>query len=386
MASKTNYTMNGKEYFRISASFGRDSNGKLIRKFFYGKNKKEAEKKLDEYRDSLKQGLIPDKNIFLYPLMETWLFEIIRNGIKPTTFDTYEDIFRNYIKTAPFAYKVLKDIKAIEIQKYYNSLKSIGKSTSRINYLNKLLKQFMVYAVNEGYILRNPCAKIVIPGKNEEIKKEVEVFPKEDLIKILECKENSMIRDLTLICLSTGMRRGEALGLNWDDVDYINNEIHIKRNIGTTTIIYENRRKKEQLILTPKTKSSYRTIPLPESLIPVFNCLKKRQNEDILKAGQSYNQEYKGFIFLTASGNLINTSNITKSWNLFLKRIGVDYKKFHTLRHTYATLQFEANIPVKTVSTLLGHSKIDITANTYTHVLKHQKEKAIDIINVLKMC
>ncbi|WP_236894824.1 hypothetical protein [Clostridium beijerinckii] len=81
MASKTNYTMNGKEYFRISASFGRDSNGKLIRKFFYGKNKKEAEKKLEEYRYSLKQGLIPDKNIFLYPLMETWLFEIIRNGL-----------------------------------------------------------------------------------------------------------------------------------------------------------------------------------------------------------------------------------------------------------------------------------------------------------------
>ena len=108
MAVKTNYIVNGKKYFRVSASFGRDSNGKLIRKYFYGKSEKEAKKKLEEYRDSMKSGLIIDKHLFLYPIMKEWLFEIVRNEIKESTFDRYEDLFRNYIKTCPFAHKLIK--------------------------------------------------------------------------------------------------------------------------------------------------------------------------------------------------------------------------------------------------------------------------------------
>ena len=127
MAAKTNYNVNGKNYFRVSASFGRDSNGKLIRKYFYGKSEKEAKKKLEEYKDSLKSGLRVDKNLFLYPLMKEWLFEIVRNRIKESTFDRYEDLFRNYIESAPFAYTLIKDIRGIDIQKYYNDLYKKGK-------------------------------------------------------------------------------------------------------------------------------------------------------------------------------------------------------------------------------------------------------------------
>lgn len=89
---------------------------------------------------------------------------------------------------------------------------------------------------------------------------------------------------------------------------------------------------------------------------------------------------------MTENGNLLYPTNITKSWKAFLNRLDIPYKKFHALRHTYATMQFEARTPLKTVSKLLGHSKVDITANTYTHVLKKEEEKAIDIISVLKMC
>lgn len=388
MASKTNYVMNGKDYFRISASFGKDSSGKLIRKYFYGRNEKDAKKKVEEYKESLKYGLVIDKNAYLGSVMNTWLFEVvsISNKIKPTTFERYEGIYRLYIKTSFISTLPLKDIKSIDIQKYYNALSKNGKSVSIIHNLNKLLKQFMSYAENEGYLIKNPCNRLVIPGKVEELKEEVEIFTNEELKTIVNCKEDSLINDMAIICLATGLRRGECLGLKWDDIDYKENEINIRRTVSTVTIIENDTREKKQIIQIPKTKGSVRSVPFTSTLKTTIKKLEKRQNKNKLKVGESYNKDYDGFIFLTENGNLINASNLSNSWDRFLIRVQIPHKKFHALRHTYATMQFEAGLPLKTVSVLLGHSSIDITANTYTHVLKKEKEKSIDILSVLKMC
>ncbi len=90
-----------------------------------------------------------------------------------------------------------------------------------------------------------------------------------------------------------------------------------------------------------------------------------------------------GYILLSELGRFINASNIDKNWIYFLKRINIEHKKFHALRHTYATKQFEKGIPLKTVSDCLGHNSIEITANTYTWVMKKEKEKTIDILSIL---
>ncbi|MDU5211109.1 MAG: site-specific integrase [Clostridium sp.] len=386
MAAKTNYNVNGKNYFRVSASFGRDSNGKLIRKYFYGKSEKEAKKKLEEYKDSLKKGLILDKDLFIYPLMKEWLFEIVRNRIKESTFDRYEDIFRNYIKTAPFAYTLIKDIRGIDIQKYYNNLYKNGKSSGRIQRVNKLLKQFFNYAYIEGYILKNPVLNVSIPGTKEKIKKEVEIFDKDELNKILNYEKEDLIKYISIVAFTTGMRIGEILGLSENDIDFNKKVIHINRIVACYTKIDGDTRKKVKVLQSPKTKYSTRDIPLPDNLIPILNKVKSIKLKNKLKAGGSYNKEYSDLYFLTEDGNLIYPSNLNKSWKFFLARLDIPYKKFHSLRHTYATMQFRSNIPLKTVSKLLGHSKIDITANTYTHVLKEDLDKSADIFNVLKMC
>lgn len=390
MANKTNYTMNGKEYYRLSASFGRDANGKPVRKFFYGKNKKEAERKLEEYKDSLKQGIVVDKNAYLSSTMHNWLFEVVNmsNKVKPTTFERYEGIYRNYIKNSPIASSPLKDIKSLQIQKYYNKLFENGKTTSQIFNLNKLLKHFFNYAVNEGYLLRNPCiGQIVIPGKVEHKESEVEVFTDDELKAILNYPKESQIKDIATICLATGMRRGECLALKWKDLNLNTMEIYINETVSTVALIgKDSSRENKTIIQIPKTKGSIRTIPLPATLKPIFDKIKIRQNENKLKIGESYNKENEGYIFLSENGNLINSSNLSRSWKRYLKKVGVRYIKLHALRHTYATRQFEAELPLKTVSNLLGHSSIEITANIYTHVLKKEKEKSIDILSVLKMC
>ncbi|URS74477.1 tyrosine-type recombinase/integrase [Clostridium autoethanogenum] len=90
------------------------------------------------------------------------------------------------------------------------------------------------------------------------------------------------------------------------------------------------------------------------------------------------------YIFLNEQGNLINAGNLDKTWTKFLRFLNIPHKKFHALRHTYAAKQFENNIPLKTISMLLGHSSIEITANIYTHILKKGKEKSADIIADIK--
>lgn len=391
MAVKTNYTMNGKEYFRISCTIGRDSNGKLIRKYFYGKSEKEAKKKMEQYKDNLKQGLTTDKNSYLGSIMNAWLFEVVRvsDKIKPTTFERYEGIYRNYIKTSPLAPLPLRDIKSLQIQKYYNKLKKKGKTSNQIKNLNKLLKSFFNYAVEEGYLLKNPCngKGIVIPGKPSIESDEVEVFTNDELKAILNYPRESTIKDIAMVCIATGMRRGECLGLKWEDLDFENMEISINKTISSVTFIDEKgKRESKTIVQTTKTTKSIRTIPLPETLKPIFERIKIKQNKNKLNLGESYNRINDGFIFLTENGNLIDSSNLSRSWTRYLKKVGVRHIKFHALRHTYATRQFEAGLPLKTVSTLLGHTSIEITANTYTHVLKKEKEKSIDILSVLKMC
>ena len=116
MPRKINYSKNGQDYFRVTTSLGRNSSGKLIRKEFYGKSRKEAEQMKDEYLNNIKNGLNVDyKRILLGELMHSWLFEIVRasNKIKPSSFKRYEDIFRNYIANS--------DVYGIKI----NSLKAI---------------------------------------------------------------------------------------------------------------------------------------------------------------------------------------------------------------------------------------------------------------------
>ena len=316
--------------------------------------------------------------------MKTWLIEVVHVSRKPSTFDLYYGLYKNYIENSTLSCFRLIDIQSTNIQKYYNSLKKNGKSSNTIFKINKLLRTFFNYAIAQNYLSNNPCikGKIVIPGDLRKEKKKIEVFSKDELKLILNAPESSLIKFIALTCVNTGIRRGECLGLKWSDIDYDNNEIHIKRSVKTVAEYDDNMNKHyAPIIQTTKTYNSERDLPLPTSLIPILETIKKQQDKNRENAGKSYIDN--DLIFCTENGGLIDDSNLSRSFARFLKRVGVKYKHMHCLRHTYATLQFENNIPLKTVSKLLGHKSIKITADTYTHVLKKQMDKSIDILDNL---
>lgn len=382
MALKTNCTKNGKNYYRVTITIGRDYEGKRIRKEFYGSSKKEAENKRDIYLNSINKGMDVNYNKkTLLSSMELWLNEIVRISCKPSTYDRYYGIYKNYINKSILSNKIIAEIKPLDIQLFYNKLHSSGKTSSTINTINKVLKSFFSFAFNQGYIFNNPCAgkKVVIPGDLNKEKKIIEIFSDEDIRKIILCEEKSLIKSLTLFSLATGMRRGECLGLKWNDI--YDNEIHIERSCKTVKLSENGNEFYKPILQLPKTEKSNRTIPLPNSLKPLLKEIKAIQSQNKLSCGSSYNNN--DLIFCTELGNLLDDSNLSRSFKRFLNRCNVDYKNFHSLRHTYATKQFELGVPLKTVSYLLGHSDIYITANRYTHVLKQHKEKAIDFLNII---
>ena len=120
MAKKTNFNVNGNEYFRVTKTIGHRADGTPIRKQFYGTGIKEANQKADEYINNLKLGLMNDDKIYtINVLLPKWLFSVKKNEIKPTSFELYESVYRNYIKPYLISDLPIKDLKSLKIQEYY---------------------------------------------------------------------------------------------------------------------------------------------------------------------------------------------------------------------------------------------------------------------------
>ncbi len=387
MARKTNCEKHGKNYYRLTVTLGRTAEGKLVRKDFYAESKKEAEKLRDEYMNMINSGAPMDyKNVTLGELMHLWLYEImyVSDMIKPSTFERYEGVYRNYIKNSELYFVNLSELKSIQIQRYYNRIYCSGKTSSSIRTLNKILKAFLNYALEEGYINRNPCSskKLVIPGRTELKKESVEVFSENEIMLIKETLKGDRLECLILLALGTGLRQGELLALSWDDIDLTRMELHVNKTLKRQPIFDKDMKKTHTFVLLPpKSKTSNRTVPIPSSLIPIIKRHRTMQLEEKLKAGSSYTN--MNLVFCTQTGNFINQRNIIRAHERLLNRAGVSYRKFHTYRHTYATKLFEAKIPLKTIQTLLGHSDITMTANIYTHVMPKERITAVEKLNRL---
>lgn len=381
---KTNATAGGKDYFRVRARIGEDITGKPVYKNFYGTSKQDAESKKREYLDSLAQGVNPELGKqSLSRAMYTWLWEIERySGNKSTTFERYEGIFRNYIKDSTMGSLVLSDIKKLNLQQYFNDLLFYqDKSIYQVKMLKKLLNKFFEYAVSEMYIVRNPLIGLKLPKTDEdELDTDegiVETFSQEEIDKIIKTAGHSKVRYIVTFALLTGARQGEILGLErsdiTDDVIKINKTLKkIKIFKDADNYYYEYKTTK------PKTKKSIREIPINDALKKELIGLYKLVAEEKLKLGPAY--ENNNLLFPSSIGTYTTPKGLFKSWKSLLVRAGVPHKKFHALRHTFATTLISEGVDLLTVSRLLGHGSIE-TTQIYTHVLKEKKSDALDVLN-----
>ena len=380
---KTNVSINGYDYAKVYLYLGRDEKGNPVHKAFYGSTKTEAENKKKQYVKDLEAGLNPDLgNQSLSQAMYSWLWDIERrSGNKSSTFERYEGIYRNYIRNANIGLLKLSDIKKLAIQKYYNYLQDEGKSYSQIKNLHKLLNKFFNYAESEGYVIKNPCKGLKIQKDDEdEIEEEdkvIETFSQNEIKILTERLGHSKLKYIIMFALFTGCRQGEILALEEKDIK--NNIIKISKTLRNVKVYDSEKEHHYELKATkPKTRTSRREIPVPDILKPELKKLKKLATEEKLKLGALYNENK--LLFPSQTGTYIDAKNLQRSWKRALERYNIPYRKFHALRHTYATALFEKGVNIVTVSKLLGHSTIK-TTEIYTHVLENVKKEEVQVLN-----
>ena len=383
MAKKANGEGSVNRYkngWRATITLGRGIDGKLIRKQFYGKTKLEVLKKVDEFKVKNTLGLsTKDDKLTIQEWIKTWLEEYKMNDCRPSTMERYLGIYKNYIEDTNLGIIKLKDLKPLTLQNYYNDLvKKKNKTPDTIKVINKVLSGGMKQAQKEQLILNNPCLAVTLP--KIQAKNEVMTFTIDEQKLLLNQLEGNRDKCIFSLALGSGLRLGELLGLKWSDIDFESRQITISRSIKRVKCFDEKSTTKTKIIeQLPKTKYSLRTIPLPEVTI---NELKKHKNmisKEKLKAGEIYIDN--NLVFPNEIGGYIDARNLSKRYRRVLKKANIPYRKFHALRHTYATRLFENGVSLKVVQVLLGHSNMEITANIYTHVLEDEKVRAVDVLD-----
>ncbi len=387
MAVKTNYEKNGIKYYRTSLLIGHDSTGKKIYKEFYGKSRADAEQKKEDYKFDLRNGINKNaENEVMNAAFKIWLLEVIMpSGIKTSTFETYESIYRLYIKDSKLGIRKIKDIKPIMIQTFLNELYAKGKKYPILSKTYKIIKRFFNYQVEIDAIIKNPCISVKVPGQLSYVKEknceEIEIFSEEERDRILAhlFKTHNRIAGITYLGFSLGMREGEILAFSWDNLDQNQRIMHIKNSVRNTKDFDAegNVLGHSYKITIPKTLSSVRDIEYPKEFDAMWKAVKAQNNKDKLKAGDSYNNEFN-LVFTDEVGGVLSKRYVLREWAKSLSNLEIPYRPFHKLRHTFITNMALDHVPEPITQAIVGHKKgSEVTHKIYTHINREDTKKAL---------
>ena len=317
------------------------------------------------------------ENIYFTDYLEKWLNNI-KFGLQPSTIRGYstniESAIIPYFKPKNI---LLTGLKARHIQEFYTYCideKKVSPNTV-IRYhanirkcLQSALKQELVTS-NQADLVDKPKKKLYIAN----------VLPISKLLILLRNIEGTHLEIPTFFSVYYGLRRGEAAGLLWSNVDFKNKKIII----GNTLIEGENKELLNRKSL--KTKSSYRTLELIPEVEKFLLEIKEKQEENKKLFKGSYNHKYSDNICVKENGDLIKLDYITKKFKEISKKFGYDDIHFHCLRHSFATNMYDEGMDMKELQVWLGHSSISTTMDIYLHFLeKKMKESAKILENAMK--
>lgn len=289
--------------------------------------------------DIITGNFIGNDNTTLGEWVVYWLTEYKKPVLREKSLLRYKQALAHI---DAIANKKLQSLDGPKLQKFFNSA---DVSISEKHKIRKYLGACLTKAVAHRIINYNPMMYVELP---KLVKQEIKVFTQEELSAILKyCKTNTWYRKyypMLFLAINTGMRLGELLGLQHEDIhgDRIK-IIHSMQEIGT----------KMELCL-PKTSNSERTILVPYEII----CLLPKRKE--------------GYVFRNLQGDPIRPSSFEKTWQRILKNAGVEHKKFHALRHTFCSMQVAKGMPLTDLAKYVGHSRASFTLDVYSHATQDE--------------
>lgn len=340
---------------------------------------KEANALRDKIMHEYRQGVyVEPSEMLLKEYLVQWLEDYARPNIRPKTYDIYKNMVDNHlvpeIGKTPIGKLRPSQIKGMLARKLKSGRadgKPGGLSNRSVQYMHMVLQLALKSALEDELVPRN-VAEAVTPPRVEKPK--IKYWEWDDAKKFLEQERKSYLKGkkryypVYLLALSTGMRRGELLGLHWQDINYKNKTITIRHSLVETD---------EGPLLqdTVKTDGSYRTIEISDKIVEILKAHRKRQAQEILALGNP--EDYKAELVFTAStGNWAMPCNMDKYFRRATYKAGIsEIGGMHLLRHTYATRMLELGMNPRYVQERLGHANIAITLQTYSHVTPKAKSE-----------
>jgi integrase len=337
------------------------------RRYVSGKTKTEAQRALRQAMADADRGLIFDADsLKVGEYLDRWLSDSVRDTVKVTTFERYEQITRVHLKPALGRVK-LKTLTPAHVRSLYREKLEAGSSARTVRYIHTTLHKALKQAVMDGLIPRNVTEAVKPPQPSRE---EMHPLTPEQAKHLLQVAHETgdRLKALYVLAIHTGLCQGELLGLKWDDVDLEDGSLQVRRTLTIT-------KKSGPIFTSPKTTGSRRSVKLNSKATEALKDHLERQLGEIDRVGSLWSEN--GLIFASETGEPLNRHNLSwRSFKPLLKRAGLPQIRFHDLRHTCATLLLTRNVNPKIVSEMLGHSTIAITLDTNSHVLPNMRDQA----------
>lgn len=302
--------------------------------------------------------------------LNLWLCDYVKPVEKQKTYENYSDVVR--LRLLPrFGECELNSITPNGLQHYITELVEEGNlktggglAGNTIELIVSVIRNSLKRAYNLGYVERYVGDKVKTPKKAE---REVVCFTKAEQ-KVIEQEIMRRAKPKMygiILCLYTGLRIGELLALKWSDVNFSDRLLTVSKTCHDDKDEEGNYRKR---IESPKTGSSFRSIPIPHKLLPLLYAM--------------YDVSEDGFV-VSDRNRPVKVRSYQRSYELLLRELGIPHKKFHALRHTFATRAIECGVDVRTLSEILGHKSPAVTLKLYVHSLFEHKRDMMELVGDL---
>ena len=344
---------------------------RLRKKPVYGKTKKDVSEKLQKLREQLRQGITPPlEKVTVADYLVQWL-TVNQARLRPTTVRRYQQIVRHQILPELGRQRV-STLTPTMVESWLQKLAQQNLAPRTLQQCRAVLRRALQDAVRDGLCVRNAAAlarPVAVPPPATTW------WDAGEAQRFLVAARDHWLWPLFAVTLSLGLRQGEALGLSWEDVDL---------DAGLVVIRWQLQQVKGQWQrLPPKSQQSRRSLPLPPLAREALERQRAQQHAWRETAGSAWRGNRWSLVFTTHTGAPIHPRTVSRVFHQLCAQAGVPQIRYHDLRHSCATLLLVAGVDLKTVSTILGHSQISVTADYYGHVTTAMARPALEQLNAL---
>lgn len=365
------YHVPGEDRWRAALSWT-DANGIRHRRVVSGKTQAAVRQRLAALRTDLERGLAPIKAGTVAAFLAAWL-ERERQRVRPSTWRQRDHVVRTQLIPALGPIPVEK-LSPSDVERMTAGLIAAGRAPRTASHARVILRRALADAVRDGLVHRNAAALARPPRvPHRTLEPGRDYLSSEQLRRLLAVAGEYRLGALVTLAVSTGLRRGELLGLSWSDVDLEAATLTVRRSLARAWDGgYE--------LAEPKTGRSRRTVHLPAAAVEALQREGREQQAERRAAGTAW-QDVDGLVFTDALGRPLSGDHVSHTWHALLVAAGLPRIPFHGLRHSAATAMLSQGVPLAVVSATLGHAGIAVTADYYAHVEQQLRREAADAMD-----